>query len=119
MSRCFFRQFAPDGLRECQGPTQRHHAIKQQTIRRLFPRLPMFASDEEIRENKRRLNQALNDGRNHLMACKRHHDLHEQAKAIPVPREELPAVLELFAADYGLEYELERMFGPLEKEALR
>jgi len=117
VSRCFFAQFAPRGLRECQGPPQKHHAIKQQTIRRLFPRLPMFASDEEIRENKRRLNQALNDSRNLIVCCKRHHDLHEQAKAIPVPREELPEGLELFASDYGLEYELERQFGVPVKEA--
>jgi hypothetical protein len=114
MSRCFFREFAPAGLRECQGPMQRHHVIKKQTIKRLFPQLPMFATDEEVRENKRRLAAAQKDDRDLLWACKRHHDLHEKAKRIPVPREELPEAVELFAADYGLVYELERQFGPLE-----
>jgi hypothetical protein len=78
------------------------------------PAVADVRDDEEVRENKRRLAAAQNDDRDLLWACKRHHDLHEKAKRIPVPREELPEAVELFAADYGLAYELERQFGPLE-----
>jgi hypothetical protein len=113
MARCFFKQFAPKGLRDCDGRIQNHHAIKQQTIKSLFrkqkPR-PQ-APDVELRTYKERLRDALSDTRNRLWACKRHHDLHEKSKWIPVPRSEVPDELEDFAEEYGLGYDLDRQFG--------
>lgn len=116
MSRCFFHDHVPDGLRVCDGKVQSHHCLKQQTIKRLFPRTSLRSTDEEIRENRALLARALKDSRNLLPACKRHHDLWHAGR-LDVPREAVPEAVEAFAEDYGLAYELDRMFGPREEAA--
>jgi hypothetical protein len=113
VSRCFFHDFAPAGLRECYGPVQAHHAIKEQTIRRLFPKPPLYATDEEIRELKKRQREAERDPRVLLNVCKRHHDAWHSHRRdeFSLTRDDLPEGLELFAAEHGLEHELDRQFG--------
>ena len=117
MSRCFFREFAPAGLRECDGKVQRHHMIRQQVIKRMLaPGRSHLMLDDELRDAKANLNRALNDPRNLLDVCKRHHDLWHVAR-ICVSRGDVPDELEDFATDHGLEWELDRMFGLREDAA--
>lgn len=114
MSRCFFHPFAPKGIRDCDGRLQNHHAIKQQTIRRLMaPARPHMMLDDELRVIKAALAKALRDPRNSLSACKRHHALWHNGR-IRVSRGDIPSELEDFAAEYELVFELDRQFGPLE-----
>jgi hypothetical protein len=117
VSRCFFHEFAPAGIRDCDGRVQNHHAIRQQTIRRLMaPARPHMMLDVELRQMKAALAQALRDPRNTLWACKRHHQLWHNGR-IRVPRADVPEGLEEFAAEYELLFELDRMFGVPEREA--
>ena len=118
VSRCFFEDHAPEGIRMCDGRIQAHHMIRQQVIRRLMaPARPHMMLDDELADMKRKLARALNDDRNLLPACKRHHDLWHNGR-IKVSRSDLPPQLEDFSRDYALEFELDRMFGPLpESEA--
>lgn len=117
MSRCFFHDFAPKGLRDCDGKVQRHHAIRAQVIRRMLaPGRAHLMLDDELRAAKAELNRALNDSRNLLDVCKRHHDLFHAAR-FAVPREGLPEGLEAFAVDFGLGWELDRQYGLREDAA--
>jgi hypothetical protein len=116
MSRCFLKSFAPAGMRECDGPVQGHHVIKQQTIKRAMKDSEPtrgFAPDYVIRAYKQRLGDVLSDRRNLLQCCKRHHDMwHSHRRSeFSLTRDDLPEGLELFAAEHGLEHELDRQFG--------
>jgi hypothetical protein len=55
MSRCFLKSFAPAGMRECSGPVQGHHVIRQQTIKRAIRVPNPFETDAVIRAQKREI----------------------------------------------------------------
>src|SRR5690349_21051516 len=94
---CFLRQFAPEGLRECDGPVDRHHVVSQQAIKRTYPRLPSYATDREVQVRKAAMNSALRDDRNLVMACRRHHELFHNAR-FEVPEDGWPVSVRQFAA---------------------
>jgi hypothetical protein len=111
VSRCFFHDFAPPGLRDCDGRIQNHHAITQARIKDLLkPRRVHLMEDSELRERKALLSKALKDPRNRIDACVRHHQLWHNGRIV-VPRDSIPSSLEQFAQDYELVWDLDRQFG--------
>lgn len=105
---CYLRQFAGPGLRECDGPIQSHHVVKQQTIKRNFPPVSSLAPDEVVRRRKRELAAALKDSRNLVRACKRHHDILHWPNGFSVPSGRWPDSVRAFAEEHGLGWALER-----------
>lgn len=112
MARCFFKAFAPLGLRECDGPPQRHHVVSRQRLKKeLGPKRTHLMADGELVAAKRRLRDALGDSRNLVWVCKRHHDLWTNARLV-VPRSAVPVSVDEFAAAHGLTWDVDRQFGP-------
>lgn len=103
---CFLKQFAGPGLRECDGPVQKHHVVKQQTIKRQFPAVSSLAPDEVVRRRKRELAAALKDTRNLVSACKRHHDILHSANGFSVAAERWPDSVREFAEELGVGWAL-------------
>ena len=105
MTECFLEGRVPEGrLRSdgrprgtCEGVHQWHHIIKQQVLRR------------EIKDHLALL-VALTDRRNLMRLCDKHHQWVTGAR-IHFTRDELPASVEEFASEFGLEWALDRYYG--------
>lgn len=92
-------------LQSCDGRTDCHHLIPKRMLRREFQTALV-------------LNALLEDARNGIPTCRRHHDQLESA-AIKLARWELPVGVEQFAADVDLGWWLDRTFGERERAACR
>lgn len=99
MSRCFFAdlghagcEFRPGGLPD------RAHLIPAQRLRH------------------RKLTAHVWDSRVYVLACRKHHHMADNG-FIRLSRDQLPRGVEEFAAQHGLEWSLDRDYGPDDKEA--
>lgn len=96
--------------------SQDHHVIRQQRIKILVGRAALKRkqnrplSDGEHKLLTTPLSIVLGDKRNQVQikSVDRHHRAHQGSKPERLQREELPRLIDEFAADYGLEAELER-----------
>jgi hypothetical protein len=95
VSKAFRGRDVPERLRECDGVMDAHHCLRKN---RLKQEVPMGL-----------LADALNDRRNGIPACRRHHDLLENAH-VRLFRSDLPAEVHEFARDFGLEGWLDRYY---------
>jgi hypothetical protein len=104
----------PSGLLRCDGQVDGHHLIGKNRIKQELPSgtmgpYLMVDRDPPKEVPGRSLGEILNDGRNGVPACRRHHDLVERA-LVRIAREELPAEVFEFAAELGLGGWLERYY---------
>lgn len=95
MRRCWLRQFSD---RPCEGPAcHKAHLLKQQTIRRAFPRGVKVPA------------KVLWDPRVWRRACRRHHHDFDNGRLV-VPRESVPEDTERFAAEHRLSWYLDKRY---------
>lgn len=113
----------PSSHLHCDGPLDAHHVLPKRLLKRVFPHGVYFAEGDGWRRTMpdqvgdysietgaaRSLGDLLNDGRNGIPVCRRHHDLIENC-AINLSRGELPHEVEEFAAELGLRWYLERTY---------
>lgn len=112
----------PPGLLDCAGQLDGHHLLPKRVLKRergsggvrlaattraLYTGTP----SREVEYEAVTIGALLNDGRDGVPACRRHHDLVERA-LVRIRRAELPRQVEEFAAEIGLGWYLEREFGP-------
>lgn len=114
----------PGGLLRCDGPLDGHHLLSKSWLKREFPhgaidtepveKGVLYALLPGTHDAYRRLPDLLNDPRNGILACRRHHDLIERA-SVQLRAAELPRCVFEFAAELGDRAvgRLERDFGPL------
>jgi hypothetical protein len=97
---CFVRRNVPmdPSLRACDGALDGHHLLAKQWLKREFsPDLWVLCGDfHELRT----IEVVLNDSRNGILACRRHHDLIENARVV-LSAESLPGCVFEFAAELG------------------
>lgn len=91
-------------LLPCDGILDGHHLVRKSTL------------TTELGLSKADGGAVLNDGRNGVFACRRHHDLIEGC-AVRLERGELPMVVDEFAAAHGLGWWLDRTYGAREDVA--
>ena len=109
---CWLAQHDPL-KRPCEGRLERFHWINRQRVENalgVLLRIQVYIGSEEDREYLILL--AAWDARNGGIGCEAHHrrfDSHATPSLV-VPRSSLPAHVEEFTADWGLELELERRF---------
>jgi hypothetical protein len=114
----------PNGLLECDGPLDGMHlGLSKSWLKNEFPNggwalYPVgdgkwVAPNDEGGDWHWPLHEILNDSRNGVCGCRRHHDLVDR-KLIMVRRGDLPGLVEEFAAELGTKAvaRLERDFGP-------
>lgn len=105
------RNWVPSSLLDCDGPLDGHHVgLSKQWLKREFPHGVIDTEPVEpgvlyallpgTHDAYRRLPELLNDSRNGILACRRHHDLIER-HLIVVRRGDLPSSVEEFAAGLG------------------
>jgi hypothetical protein len=87
----------PASLKDCGGPGEFHHLIRKNRIKQELS--PSLAE------------KALGDLRNMVPVCRKHHE-HVENRRIVIWREDLPAAVHEFAAEYGLEGWLDRYYPP-------
>jgi hypothetical protein len=96
---------------------QDHHVIRQQTIKQAVSAAAVKdrtvgkdLSDGERNLLETPLSTVLNDRRNivRIKSVERHHRAHQGSEPERLSRDELPRLIDEFAADYGLEWALER-----------
>lgn len=123
----------PWGMVMCDGGIDAHHLAPKRLLKREFPHGVYigcmgecyalkddrpFEVPEAVREvignpegRVRSLADLLNDGRNGVLGCRRHHDMVESAE-VKIRRGELPAEFVEFATELGLDWFLSsRAFG--------
>lgn len=88
------------GLKVCDGPMDVHHIFKKQRLKR-----------ECTWADPATLVLILEDGRNGMVVCRRHHDLLERALVV-LRRGELPVEFEEFVDDLELDGWASRYWGP-------
>ncbi len=102
----------------CSGWIEGAHWIKQQTVKQLVGATLLYGGLDEwdltAGECKEIIELALWDPRNGVPACERHHRIFDSQR-VPLPSEQIviwrhqvPAHVEEFALDWGLENELDR-----------
>jgi hypothetical protein len=89
------RKGLSDGLLDCDGVWDRHHLIRKNRLR------------QELASEVAQL--AVEDDRNLVTTCRRHHELVERA-LVRLHRDELPDQIEAFATDFRLEGWLDRYY---------
>lgn len=97
IARTLATRDVPAGLLNCDGPWDRHHLIRKNRLR------------QELADEVAEL--AVQDDRNLVTTCRRHHELVERA-LVRLHRDELPEQIEAFAADFRLEGWLDRYYPP-------
>jgi hypothetical protein len=90
------------GLLTCDGIMDCHHLIRKNRLKQ---------ERRLIEASGRALEKVLEDPRNGVLVCRRHHDLLERALVV-LRREELPVRVFEFASELGLEGWLERYYLP-------
>lgn len=125
--RCFFAGWPDAG--PCDGALIRAHLVPRQLLKRDFPWGVVLAEDGrwyrrfrgESRPEASRFRslKALCDDPRSFVACcggpmgpGGHHGMLDQSRTLRIPREQLPAAVEEFAAELGLVWWLDREYGP-------
>lgn len=115
---CWLAQFDPLE-RSCDGPLERAHCIKRERVENalaaLLPAAGTYIGPEDgwVFDPVDLILSAAWDPRNARIGCAHQHHPRFDSKQTPtliVPRSALPDHVEEFAADWGLESELERKF---------
>lgn len=101
---CWLAQFSDAS---CDGRMDRAHLISQQLMKRELRTSPRIVELAAI----------LGDPRGWVPACRKHHGAFDVARTIRVPRSSLPVGVEDLALELGLEWWLEREYGPLIEDA--
>jgi hypothetical protein len=103
------------GCGPCDGQLVRAHLIPQQVLKR--------ETKEARRDLCLLLDEVLSDPRSWVPCCGGptgiggHHGMLDHSRTLRIPRAVLPKGLEAFAAELGLEWWLDREYGPREKAA--
>lgn len=128
---CFFK--GKPGAGPCDGALIRAHLIPRQLLRREFPKGVAFcdeqgrwvdvrgawAFDDDKGPRFRSLRELCDDERSWVPCCGGplgpggHHGQLDQSRHLRIPRADLPAEVEEFAAELGLLWWVEREYGPL------
>jgi hypothetical protein len=129
---CFFK--GRPGAGPCDGALIRAHLVPRQLLKREFPEgVAMFDGEWiSVRELRRRvtpegranyrtrtLRDLCDDERSWVPCCGGplgpggHHGQLDQSRHLRIPRADLPADVEEFAAELGLTWWIEREYGPL------
>lgn len=111
--------WVPGGLLRCDGVLDGHHlGLSKQWLKSWHATQtravgPIDLYGEPVEDQDFALANLLNDSRNGVLACRRHHDMLEHA-VIVVRRADLPESVEGFAAELGTKAvaRLERDYGP-------
>lgn len=93
MSDCWLARFAPEV--PCDGPEDFAHLISKQRIKR------EVSHDQRIVWHPATF----------VRACRRHHGMLDVERTLRIPRSEIPAITEVFAREFGLEWSLDRDYG--------
>jgi hypothetical protein len=128
--RCWFRELP--GAGRCDGGLVRCHLISKDRIKKEFPhgavfyegtwlrQLPMDAPlDRHTPYKRRSLHALLNDPRVWVWGCggavglSGHHGMLDSSRKLRISRYKLPPALEEYAAELGLGWELDRLYGVL------
>lgn len=94
---CWLREFAPHRVRECRGRMDPAHLIDRHRLK--------LEGREDL----------IPDGRTWVRACRRHHTLFD-SYAFPVPRTALPEPFLALMAELGLDWWVDRRYGPLKTQ---
>lgn len=108
---------------QCEGRIEGAHWIKRQTVERSLVAGGLWVEDPDHGDGwyyeDDLIQLAAWDPRNGVPACERHHRIFDSQR-VPLPseqivifREQVPAHVEAFARDWGLEHELERKHRPM------
>lgn len=108
-AECWLQRFAPD-KRGCQGRIQACHLIPKQEIKRAVHR-KLTEDAPSARAYELRLAAIVYDARTAVPGCERDHHRLDTSRLLKIPRKYLPAVLEEFAKEHGLEAWLDREYG--------
>jgi hypothetical protein len=115
---CYLARFSD---RPCDGRLISAHLVPRKLLRRQFPKGTTVQRDgEEIFVS---LAEMVLDQRTWVWACggimgnSGHHGMLDTSRTLRVPRWALPAGLEAFAAEVGVEWWVEREYGPHEPES--
>lgn len=87
----------PEAL-SCDGQLDGHHVLPKQWLKSEFSRLRVIPTRDVL--GAATLSDWLNDPRNGILVCRRHHDLLENAR-IAIDPESLPPCVVEFAAELG------------------
>lgn len=112
-AECWLAQFAPveGGLHACEGSRIRAcHLIPKQEIKRTVHR-KLTENAPSARAYELQLGSIVYDPRTAKPGCDRHHHLLDTARKLKIPRRKLPAAVEEFAREHGLEAWLDREYG--------
>lgn len=103
---CFLAEFSDT---PCGGRMEKAHLIKQQVIRK-----EIWNQQVELREmlGENGAGILLWDARVWRPACHTHHFHLDESKRIRLTRQQLPASVEEYAAEYGISWWLEKTYGP-------
>lgn len=101
----------PFGWLTCDGVMDAHHCLPKQLLKREFPHGTLYKNvnvgpSTIQRKTQRTLDALLNDGRNGVPVCRKHHDMIE-GRQLVIRRYELPAATVAFAGQLGLGWYLE------------
>ncbi len=115
--RCFFEGWPGAGA--CDGRLVRAHLIPKQLIRRevVTARTASSGRWPVTVDQRAELARILWDERAWVPMCggrvglSGHHGMLDQSRTLRIPRDRLPAVLEEFAAEFGLVWWLDREYG--------
>lgn len=106
---CWFGENVP-GIDSCEGRIEGAHWIKRQRVEAMVSFATQSNRDVQLDENRDWVELAAWDPRNGVPACNKHHTRFDSQRmpTLVVWRHEVPAHVEAFARDWGLEPELER-----------
>lgn len=115
------------GLLTCAGELDGHHLIRKNRLKQEYPHGAFFESDkahpvlltsnpELVTHSGISLGGILEDPRNGILVCRRHHDMVEGGQ-VTILRDELPPRVFDFAEEYGLAGWLDRYFPPIGRAA--
>ena len=113
MSACWLAQFAST---PCDGRLVKAHLIPRQLLRRECPN--GFTVEDEDGAYTIALDKLIEDRSTWVWACGGpmgdggHHGMLDQSRTLRVPRAMLPRRVEWFAEALGLEWWLDRTYGP-------
>ena len=94
---------------DCQGQLQRCHLISKQHIRREIWQSRRWKASGKL--DGLTLHDLQADPRTWVPGCQRHHFLLDEAFKLQIPRYLLPPAVEEYAAQWGLVWLLDRLYG--------
>lgn len=109
-AECWLARWAPD-KRPCDGRIRACHLIPKQEIKRAVHR-KLTEELPSARAYELRLASIVYDARTAVPGCDRHHHQLDTSRRLKIPaRKHLPAGVEEFAKEHGLEAWLDREYG--------